>query len=83
MTPDTNFESMFVNSFSTMKGFVDNDHDPDANFYHVSVLDAQYLSPDNFKTNFKDFSKNSFSILNLNIVSIKKISNLSVNFIRN
>ena len=56
MTPDTNFESMFVNPFSTMKSFVDNDHDPDANFYHdVSVLDAQYLSPDNFKTNFKDF----------------------------
>ena len=53
--------------------FVDNDHDPDVNFYHdVSMLDTQYLMPDKFKTNFKDFSKNSFSVLHLNIRSINK-----------
>ena len=50
MTPDTNFESMFFNSFSTKECFVDNDHNPDVNFYHhVSMLDTQYLMPDKFK----------------------------------
>ena len=68
MTPDIDFESMFFNPFSTKECFVDNDHDPDVNFYHdVSMLDTQYLMPDKFKTNFKDFFKNSFSILHLNI----------------
>ena len=47
MTPDTNFKSMFFNPFSTKECFVDNDHDPDVNFYHdVSMLDTQYLMPD-------------------------------------
>ena len=73
MTPDINFESMFFNPFSTKECIVDNDHDPDVNFYHhVSMLDTQYLMPDKFKTNFKDFSKNSFSVLHLNIRSINK-----------
>ena len=73
MTPDINFESMFFNPFSTKEGFVDNDHDPDVNFYHdFFMLDTQYLAPDRFKTNFKDFSKNSFSVLHLSIRSINK-----------
>ena len=71
MTRDTNFESMFFNPFSTKE--LDNDHDPHVNFYHdVSMLDTQYLRPDKFKTNFMDFSKNSFSVLQLNIRSINK-----------
>ena len=61
MTPDINFESMFLNPFSTKKCFVDNNHDPDVNFYHdVSMLDTQYLMPDKFKTNFKEFFKKLF-----------------------
>ena len=73
MTPDINFESMFFNSFSTKECIVDNDHDSDVNFYHdVSMFDTQYLMSDKFKTNFKDFSKNSFSVLHLNIRSINK-----------
>ena len=61
MTPDINFESMLFNPFSTKECFVNNDHDPDVNFYDdVSMLDTQYLAPDMFKTNFKDFSKNIF-----------------------
>ena len=72
MTPDINFESIFFNPFSTKECVVDNDHDPDVNFYHdVSMLDTQYIMPDKFKTNFKDFSKN-FSVLHLNIRSINK-----------
>ena len=60
-------------SFSTKECFVDNGHDPDVNFYHdVSMLDTQFLIPDKFKTNLKDFSKNSFSVLYLNIRSTNK-----------
>ena len=36
------------------------------------MLDTQYLMPDKFKINFIDFSKNSFSVLHLNIRSINK-----------
>ena len=73
MTPDTNFESIFFNPISTKEYFVDSDHNPTVNFYHdVSMLDTQYLMPDKFKTNFKDFSKSSFSVLLLNIRSINK-----------
>ena len=63
MTPDITFETMFFNPFSTKECFVDNDHDPDVNFYHdVSVLDIQYLMPDKLKTNFKAFYKNFFRL---------------------
>ena len=73
MAPDINFVSMFFNPFSTKEYFVDNDHDPGINLYHdVSMLDTKYLAPDRFKINFKDFSKNSFSVLHLNIRSINK-----------
>ena len=73
MIPDTNFESMFFNPFYTKECFVDNDQDPDVNFYHdVSMLDTQYLMPDKFKTDFKDFSKNAFSVLRLNVSSMNK-----------
>ena len=73
MTPGITFESMVFNPFSTKECFVDNDHDPDVNFYHdVSMLDTEYLAPETFKTNFKDFFKNSFSVLHLNIRSINK-----------
>ena len=61
MTPDTNFESMFFNPFSTKECFVDNDHDPDVNFYHdVSMLDTQYLMPDKFKQILMIFPKTLF-----------------------
>ena len=77
MTPDINFESMSnlcrIYLESAIECFADNNHDPDVNFYHdVSMLDTQYLVPDRFETNVKDFSKNSFSVLHLNIRSINK-----------
>ena len=58
MIPGSNFKSMFFNLFSVKESFVDNKHDLDVNFYH----DTQYLTSDKFKTNFKDFSENSFSV---------------------
>ena len=79
MTPDINFETMFFNPFSTKECILDNDHDPDVNFYHdVSMLDTQNLMPDKFKTNFKDFSKNSFSVLHL-IPTINKPTRVGKN----
>ena len=75
---------MLLNPLSTKECFVDNDHDSDVNFYHdVSMLDTQYFVSDKFKTTFKDFSKNSFSVFHLNIRSINKISKLLLNFTRN
>ena len=84
MTSETNFESMFFNPCFTKECFVDNDHDPEVNFYRdVSMFHTQYLLPDKFKTNFKDFSKNSFSGLHLNIRSTNKNFEVSVKFSRN
>ena len=84
MTPDTNFESIFFNPISTKEYFVDSDHNPAVNFYHdVSMLDTQYLMLDKFKTNFKDFSKNFFSVLHLNIKIMNKDFEVLVNFTRN
>ena len=36
------------------------------------MIDTQYLTPDKFETNFKDFSKRLFFILQLSIRNIKK-----------
>ena len=36
------------------------------------MLETQYLTPDKFRINFKDFSKNSFFVLHLNIRSINR-----------
>ena len=43
-------------------------------FFHdnVSPLDTDYISPDDFSRNFKDFTENSFSVLHLNIRSLNK-----------
>ena len=72
---------MFFNPFSSKECYVDNDHDPDVNFYHdVSMLDTQYLMLNKFKTNFKDLSKNAFSVLHLNIRSINKNFEASTEF---
>ena len=74
MTPDINFESMLFSPFSTKECFVDNDHDSDVNFTMMFLCLAQYLMPDKFTANFEDFSKNSFSVLHVNIRSINKNS---------
>ena len=62
---------MLFKPFSFKECFVGKDYCPDVNFYHyVFMLDS--LTPDKFKAYFKDFSKNSFSVLHLNIRSINK-----------
>ena len=73
MTPDTKFGSTFFNPFFSKESLADNEHNPDVNFYQdFSLLDTRYLTPDKFKTSFKDYSKNSCSVFYLNIRSIYK-----------
>ena len=64
MAPNTTFESLNFNPFVAK--------DPDANFLHnnVSPLDTDYISPENFSENLKDFKENS--ALHLNITSLNK-----------
>ena len=73
MAHNTCFESLSFVPFSTDESFINNENDPDVNFYNdVFTLDTQYLAPDKFQRNFKPFSKQSLSILHLNIGSINK-----------
>ena len=74
MAPNTTFESLNFNPFIANDSLNDNSQDPDVNFFHdnVSPLDTDYISPDDFSGNFKDFTENSFSVLHLNIRSLNK-----------
>ena len=73
MAPNTCFESLSFVPFSTDESFINNENDPDVNFYNdVFTLDTQYLAPDKFQRNFKPFSKKLLSILHQNIRSINK-----------
>ena len=74
MAPNTTFKSLNFNPFIATDSLNDNSQDPDVNFFHdnVSPLDTDYISPDDFSGNFKDFTENSFSVLHLNIRSLNK-----------
>ena len=73
MAPNRRFESLSFVPFSTDESFINNENDPDVNFYsNVFTLDTQYLATGKFQRNFKPFSKQSLSILHLNIRSINK-----------
>ena len=73
MVSNTCFESLSFVPFSTDESFINNENDPDVNFYNdVFTLDTQYLAPDEFQRKFKPFSKQLLSILHLNIQSINK-----------
>ena len=67
MAPNTTFESLNFNPFIANDSLNDNSQDPDVNFFHdnVSPLDTDYISPDDFSGNFKDFTENSFSVLHV------------------
>ena len=73
MAPESCFNFLSFVPFSTEECFINNEHDPDVNFYNdVFPLDTQYLAPDKSQRNFKPLSKQSLSILHLNIRSINK-----------
>ena len=59
--------------FLNKESFINNENNSDVNFYdNIFAFDTQYLAPDKFQRNFKPFSKQSLSILHLNIRSINK-----------
>ena len=64
MAPNTTFELLNFNPFIVNDSLNDTSQDPDVNFFHdnVSLLDPDYISPDNFSGIFKDFTENSFSV---------------------
>ena len=73
MAPNTCFEYLSFVPFTTDESFISNENNPDVNFYNDNFTpDTQSLAPDKFQRNFKPFSKQSLSILHLNIQSINK-----------
>ena len=66
---------MFFNPFSPKESFADDENNLNVISYHdVFRLHRKYLMAHNFKTKFKNFSKNSLSTLHSNIRSINKNS---------
>ena len=73
MAPNTCFGPLPFFSSSTKENFLNNENDPDVNFYNeVFILDTQYLALVKFQRNFKPFLKQSLSVLYLNIQIINK-----------
>ena len=73
MTPVINFESLSYNPFSIHESPINSEHDPDINVYQdIPSLETHYCSPNDFQKNFQYFLKYSFSVLHLNIRSVKK-----------
>ena len=81
MAPNTTFKSLNFNPFIAIDSLNDNSQDPDVNFFHdnVSPLKTDYISPDDFSGNFKDFTESSFSVLHLILGVLIKTLNLLQN----
>ena len=75
MAPDINFESLSYSPFSIHENSRINEHDPGINFYQdISSLETHYCTPNDFKNNFQCFSKDSFSVLHLNIFRLQGLT---------
>ena len=75
MAPNATLETLSFNLYVVNENMNDNNQDPDLIFLHESVsssLDTDYVSPKDFKSKFKDYIENSFSVLHLNIRSLSK-----------
>ena len=85
-----NFECLSFDPFFLQENFVDNESNPDVTFYqnNFSNVEANYFLMTEVKSSLKGFNSNSFSVLHLNIRSMKKnfknfkefLKNLSVSF---
>ena len=86
----SNFECLSFVSFSLQENFMNNECDPDVNFYqnNFSNVEANYFLMTEVKSSLASFDPNAFSVLHLNIRSMKKnfenfkdfLKNLSVSF---
>ena len=66
MAPNTCFESLSFVPCSTDESFINNENDPDVNFYNdVFTLDTQQLARDKFQGNLNSFTCLLISILAL------------------
>ena len=73
MAPEPSFETMHFNPFLANNSLYDSSQNSDVNFYdNISSLESNYLSPSKIDKNFQNFSKESFSVLHLNIRSMNK-----------
>ena len=76
--------------FSLQENFINNECDPDVNFYqnNVSNVEANYFLMTEVKSSLASFNPNAFSVLHLNIRSMRKnfenfkefLNNVSVSF---
>ena len=75
MASELNFESMSFNPFSKNNNFSDSNQDLDVNFFldNIPSLNIEYFSPSDVKIVFSKFeSSDTFSVLHLNITSLRK-----------
>ena len=87
---ESNFECLSFDPFSLQENFMNNECDPDVNFYqnNVSNVEANYFLRTEVRSTLASFDPNAFSVLHLNIRSMKKnfenfkefLKNLSVSF---
>ena len=75
---------MSFNPFSKNKNLSDSNQDPDVNFFlDVPSLNNEYFAPSDIKIGFSKFeSPETFSVLHLNIRSLRKTLKISRNIIR-
>ena len=71
---ESNFECLSFDPFSLQENFMNNECDPDVNFYqnNVSNVEANYFLMTEVKSSLASFDPNAFSVLHLNIRSMKK-----------
>ena len=74
MTPQPNFEDMSFNPFKVIEHSTMNPElDPDTNFFErISSLGTKYFTVNETKTFVSNIDSKSFTILHLNIRSMKK-----------
>ena len=75
MAPNSDFESQSFNPFfSVNEELQHNELDPNVNYYldETSSLYTKYYVPDEVRDQLKSLQLNSFSVLHLNIRSMKK-----------
>ena len=87
---ESNFERLSFDPFSLQENFMNNECDPDVNLYqnNVSNVEANYFLMTEVKSSLASFDPNAFSVLHLNIRSLKKnfknfkefLTNLSASF---
>ena len=75
MASEQNFESMNFKPFSNNNSFSDGNQDPNVDFFvdNIPFLNTEYFSPSDVKIGFSKFeSSDTFSVLHLNIRSLRK-----------